>query len=92
MTEEEIEKAVFRFDRRYKTFLGEGLCDDQAYKLAEQMYNRDLDPQDDRRVCFECSNYIARVCTKMRDKQGKPQMPLRFILQRCEWFDMKGKK
>ena len=92
MTEEELEKAVIRFDRRYKTFLSEGLCDDMAYKLAEQMYERDLDPQDDRRVCFECNNYLGKVCIKIKDKSGRPQMPLRFILQRCDDFKLKGTK
>jgi hypothetical protein len=92
MTEEDLEKAILRFDRRYKTFLSEGLCDDMAYKLAEQMYERDLDPQDDRRVCFECNNYLGKVCIKIKDKSGRPQMPLRFILQRCDDFKLKGTK
>lgn len=92
MTEEDLEKAILRFDRRYKTFLSEGLCDDTAYKLAEQMYERDLDPQDDRRVCFECNNYLGKVCIKIKDKSGRPQMPLRFILQRCDDFKLKGTK
>jgi hypothetical protein len=91
MTEEELEKAVIRFDRRYKTFLSEGLCDDMAYKLAEQMYERDIDPQDDRRVCFECDNYVGKVCIKIFDK-GRPIMPLRFQLQRCDYFKLKGTK
>jgi hypothetical protein len=92
MKEEDLEKAVIRFDRRYKTFMSEGLCEDVAYKLAEQMHERDKDPQDDRRVCFECDNYVGKVCIKTKDRLGKPQMPLRFVLQRCDWFKLKGKR
>ena len=92
MTPEELKKAVARFDRRYETFIKEGLCADGAYDLASAMHDRDRDPQDDRRVCFECSNYVAKVCLKMRDRMGKPMMPLRFVLQRCENFQLKGQK
>lgn len=92
MNEEELEKAAIRFDRRYEAFKKEGLCEEQAYKLAEQMYERDRDPHDDRRVCFECENYVGNLCMKMKDKTGRPQMPLRFILQRCDWFELKGKR
>ena len=88
----DIEKEIKRFDRRMETFRKEGLCNDQAYDLASAMMDRDRDPHDDRRVCFECSNYVAKVCMKMRDRMGKPMMPLRFMLQRCENFQLKGKK
>lgn len=92
MKEEELEKATLRFNRRYKTFMDEGLCEDMAYRLAEQMYERDRDPMDKRRVCFECSNYAGKVCLKYTDRYGKPQMPLRFVLQNCEHFKLKGTK
>lgn len=92
MTEEEIEKAVVRHQRRYKTFMEEGLCEDQAWELADKMWDRDADPQDDRRVCFECTHYIGKHCTKIRDKFNRPTMQLRFILQRCDHFQLKGKK
>jgi hypothetical protein len=92
VTEEDLEKAIDRFDRRYKTFINEGLCEDMAYKLSEQMYERDKDPQDDRRVCFECANYVSNLCMKMRNRKGKPDMPLRFVLQRCDHFELKGRK
>ena len=81
-----------RFDRRYNAFVDAGLCPDGAQQLAQQMLERDRDGFDDRRVCFECENYKGKVCTKMRDRQGKYMMPLRFILQRCEFFSLKGKK
>jgi len=86
------EQSEIRFNRRYHAFLDAGLCSDGAYNLASQMYERDKDPFDDRRVCFECENYVGKVCMKMRDRLGKYQMPLRFILQRCEFFSLKGKK
>lgn len=88
----DIKKEIQRFDRRMETFRKEGLCNDQAYDLASAMMDRDRDPHDDRRVCFECENYVGKVCMKMKDKLGKPQMPLRFVLQRCENFQLKGSK
>ena len=88
----DIEKEIKRFDRRMETFRKEGLCNDQAYDLASAMMDRDRDPHDDRRVCFECDNYVGKVCMKMRDKLGKPMMPLRFVLQRCEHLQLKGSK
>lgn len=92
MREEDLEKAVTRMNRRLETFVKEGLCEKQAYELAESMWERDQDPHDDRRVCFECENYVAKLCMKMKDKLGKPQMPLRFVLQRCDFFQLKGTK
>lgn len=92
MTPEELKKAVARFDRRYEAFIKEGLCSDGAYDLASAMYDRDRDPQDDRRVCFECEHYVGKVCMNIRDRLGKPIMPLRFVLQRCEKFQLKGSK
>lgn len=92
MTEEEIEKAVERHTRRRKVFMEEGLCEEGAWDLADSMWNRDADPFDDRRVCFECRNYVAKHCTAIRDKFNRPTMQLRFILQRCDHFRLKGHK
>ena len=92
MTEEQLEQAIERHARRRKVFMEEGLCEDKAFALAEQMFERDKDPHDDRRVCFECSHYVAKHCTKITDKFGKPTMQLRFILQRCDHFKLKGTK
>lgn len=92
MTEEEIEIAVARHARRRKVFIEEGLCEDGAWDLADKLWDRDNDPQDDRRVCFECRHYVAKHCTKIRDKFNRPTMQLRFILQRCDHFDLRGKK
>ena len=92
MTEEELEKAIDTHARRRKAFMAEGLCEDQAFDLAEKMFNRDKDEDDHRRVCFECTRYVARHCTAYRDKFNKPTMQLRFVLQNCDRFDMRGKK
>jgi hypothetical protein len=92
MTEEELEKAIVIHARRRKTFVEEGLCEEQAWDLAEQMFERDRDGLDDRHVCFECSNYIAKMCTAITDKYDRPTMQLRFVLQRCPKFILKGKK
>jgi hypothetical protein len=92
MTEEEIEMAIERHTRRRKVFVAEGLCEDQAWDLADKMWNRDADIGDDRRVCFECRNYVAKHCTAYTDKFNRPTMQLRFILQRCPKFILKGKK
>lgn len=91
MTDEELDRAISIHERRRNTFMAEGLCESEAFSLAEQMFTRDADIGDDRRVCFECNHYINRHCTKIRDKFGKPTMQLRFVLQRCDYFDLKGK-
>jgi hypothetical protein len=81
-----------RFMRRKAVFMAEGLSEDDALDLAYSLMERDRDPFDDRRVCFECENYAGKNCMKMIDKLGKPQVPLRFILQRCDWFKLKETK
>lgn len=92
MTEEQLEKAIETHARRRNTFMVEGRCEDQAFELAEQMFNRDQDPYDNRRTCFECTRYVARHCTAYRDRWNKPTMQLRFVLQNCDKFDLRGKK
>lgn len=91
MTEEEIEKAVDKHARRFKTFVAEGLNEKDAWDLADKMWERDADIGDNRRVCFECKNYVDRKCIKLLDKYNKPMMPARFILWRCPKFILKGK-
>lgn len=81
-----------RFHRRRETFIEEGLTKDEAYDLADQMFIRDLEGWDDRRVCFECEHYKDKKCTKILDKHGRPTSQLRFMLQRCNKFKLKGKK
>ena len=81
--------------RRFKKFVGEGLALDEAEDLAYNMMIRDRDVAesiiDDRRVCFECKNLDNRVC-KVIVVSKKKLEPYRFILQRCEYFDLKGAK
>jgi hypothetical protein len=88
----DIDKEIERFDKRMNVFMSEGLCREGAYDLASAMFERDRDPHDDRRVCFECTHYVGKACMKIKDKLGKPQMPLRFVLQRCDFFKLKGSK
>ena len=82
---DQLDKEIARLNSRKQKFIQEGLCEEQAFILASAMFDRDRDPQDDRRVCFECENYVGKVCMKY-------QMPLRFVLQRCPDFQLKGKK
>lgn len=81
-----------RFHSRRETFIREGLSEEEAYELADQMFIRDREGWDDRRVCFECTHYAGKKCTKIVDKFGRPTMQLRFMLQRCEHFNLRGKK
>lgn len=94
MTEEEIEVATAKHNSRSKAFMDAGLSREAAWDLADKLFERDADPQDDRRLCFECKKYEPKseTCPKIVDRKGYPQQPLRFVLQRCDWFDLKGKK
>jgi hypothetical protein len=85
----ELEDKVFM--RRYGVFTTEGLDHDEAAELAFEMTQRDRDEFDDRRVCFECAHYVKKYCQRIL-VNGKPTQRLRFILQRCEYFKLKGTK
>lgn len=93
MQGEELEKAVKRHERRRERFVKEGLTPDEAFDLAELMFDRDLE-NDDRRLCFECDNYNDRTttCQVTLDNRGRAQVPLRFTLQRCPQFKLKEVK
>jgi hypothetical protein len=95
-SEEQQEIDQRRFAARRATFIAEGLCEEQAEELARSMMARDAENRvvrmkDDRRVCFECAHYQRKLCVAIRDKADKPTMPLRFVLQRCPKFQLKGK-
>jgi hypothetical protein len=76
------EKEVKRFLKREAAFLNEGLDENNAAKLAEQMLYRDRpDEGDNRRLCFECAFYVKRKCKNK-------QVLLPFILQRCDGFEL----
>ena len=94
LTEEETEIAVAKHTRRRKTFEDEGLSADDAWHLADRLWERDADSFDDRRVCFECKKYDTKnkTCPEYVDRFGRPERPPRFTLQRCPWLDLKGKK
>ena len=90
---DELERAAKIHKRRRKRFEEEGLSEMEAFDLAEKLFDRDYDETDDRRLCFECRNYVdeTKVCKK-KIINGKPQIPIRFTLQRCEHFDLRGGK
>ena len=92
MTEaEEMEELTWR--RRYKKFVEEGCPENEAYELATNMLFRDREGGlDDRRVCFECKHLAVKYCTAIKDRFGRPSLQPRFILQRCDFFKLKGKK
>ena len=86
-----LENLVARHNRRQAAFMEAGLSNNEAFDLAEAMFERDLDPQDDRRVCFECKHLAVKYCSAILNKFGRPTEPYRFILQRCDKFQTKGK-
>lgn len=79
------EIEIKRFFKREAAFIQEGLDADGAERLAQQMLYRDRpDSGDDRRVCFEC-RYLRE------NARCRPGMqPLRFVMQRCPGFELKG--
>jgi len=92
---DELDVFIKRHDKRRKRFLSEGLSRDESYDLAEALWDRDLFPElDDRRVCFECDYYIESkaLCGGITDRNGRPTQQMRFSLQRCSKFKLKGKK
>jgi hypothetical protein len=88
MTDDELRTL----NKRYLTFVDEGLHEYEADDLSYAMMIRDREGMDDRRVCFECTNYQNKLCDAIRDAKGKPTQPLRFMLQRCDYFKLKGAK
>jgi hypothetical protein len=80
------------FVRRQETFIKEGLDVVEAEDLAFSMMIRDREGLDDRRLCFECKHYQNKHCEAIRDSKGKPTQQLRFMLQRCPQFQLKGTK
>jgi hypothetical protein len=92
MTEEQ-EREELIVQRRAKVFINDGCPDTEAYDLAWLLALRDREQGcDDRRICFECKNYANKKCKAILDKKGEPTQQLRFILQRCPQFSLKGKK
>jgi hypothetical protein len=91
MTDEELLAAILAHQRRRKVFQDEGLSQEEAYELADDLWDRDENGGEER-VCFECRHLEGKKsCTKIRDSQGNPTNPDRFVLQRCDKFKLKGK-
>jgi hypothetical protein len=89
LNREDLLIAIEKHERRRKAFQDAGLSESEAWDLAETMFERDHDPLDDRRLCFECKNF------KVQDKKcldPKQKIVLPFILQRCDGFNLKGVK
>lgn len=78
----DAEKA--RYLRRRDTFVQHGLPLSDAMTLADQLMRRDRPEEgDNRRVCWECQHFNAMRCLK-----GQAALP--WILQRCDFFKLKG--
>lgn len=91
MTEAE-EREELIVQRRAKKFIEDGCPTEEAYDLAGLLKLRDREGLDDRRICFECKHYANKRCSAILDKFNKPTQQLRFILQRCDYFQIKGTK
>ena len=89
MTEtEEREESTWK--RRYIKLVSEGCPVDEAHDLAAQMtLVRDKEIGDDRRICIECAHDKNRLCQKILHR-NKPSQQMRFTLQRCDHFKLKG--
>jgi len=85
------EKEDATFLRRRSRFFQEGLNDDEAGDLAYKMLVRDRE-QVDLRICLECKGMVENLCHFIKDKSKKPTQQARFILQRCDHFQLKGKQ
>lgn len=87
-TDEEIQRFTRRVDRLQR----EGLSEMEAEQLATRLLHRDRpESGDDRRICLECKGLRGRVCDFAQSlglRNGHE--PLRFVLQRCDGFALKG--
>lgn len=74
------EAEIRRYLKREATLKANGLDDQHAERLAEQLLYRDRpDSGDDRRVCLECRHVRNRRC-------GVGLQTVWSVLQRCERF------
>ena len=89
------EQEEFLFKRRKAKFVEEGFDlqkGNSSTDLANQMMMRDRDPDDHRRLCFECQNFAVKFCTKKLNEYGGPSHSLKYVLQNCVAFKLKGSK
>jgi hypothetical protein len=89
LNDDELTKAIVIHERRRKAFEQSGLSESMAFDLAEKMFERDHNPMDNRRICFECTNFNLQ---NKRCKDPKQRFAFPFILQRCGGFNLKGVK
>ena len=80
LTELEKQKAESRLAKLKK----EGMDLEDAKRLVEELRQRDRGAHD-LRICLECSRYARGKCSQTK------QQPLRFTLQRCPNFALRGK-
>ena len=91
LPEDVLIKAIAQHTKRLNVFMNEGLSYDAAFDLSNKLCDRDhFDLDDDRRVCFECTHYVKKQCNAFLDRFGKSTECLKFVLQRCEKFNLKG--
>ncbi len=83
-TKTETARARARMERLAQA----GLTGSDADVLVDALVERDRG-YDDRRICLECKHLRSKgdalVC-------GNGQAALPFVLQRCDWFDLRGGK
>ena len=86
--DEEIE----RFESRVKRLQSEGMTEVESEELATRLLHRDRpESGDDRRICLECTGLRGRVCAfAQRLGLRTGHEPLRFTLQRCDGFELRG--
>jgi hypothetical protein len=80
----ELEVAAKRHERRRRIFMRDGLSFQAAFELAEQLFDRDQDSSDDRRLCYECNHFDekGKACLKQLSN-GRPLKVELFTLRRC---------
>ena len=89
MNADEWDDLARRHEGRRKAFIAAGLSEDAAFDLAERMFDRDRDPLDERRLCFECRNFVKGTCLRPEVRGSQPAM---FMLQKCPNFNLRGAK
>lgn len=77
------EVEIRRFIRRAGRLEKEGLANEPAEQLAEELLYRDRGDHD-LRLCFECQHLIGKRCAQSN------QQAMRFMLQRCPQFVLRG--
>jgi len=84
--EEWSESEIETYQRRLAV-LRKGLSEVDAERLAEEMLRRDRPGSgDDRRICLECRGYRNGSCKR----SPRRLEPVATVLQRCDWFALKG--